>query len=374
MNSFLICFSAGECFLLSILLFLHPLWQNPRANQWLGLFVFIVATAFVGIYLERVSHPGSYHRLLNTLNCLQFLLAPSLFLSIRYFVDPARVLKPSDGFHFLPFLVCTVWELLRPEKTFSLVNLPLFDMGDTVFLLRDLLPFQLLVYLALGYGALARHRRNLRLIAAETSGIDLDWLRGVLGVLALAVIFWINDALFEISFLLQLMPFVYPAVICFLAYYAIRQRTVFAFRQNELREIADILNETSGRSAIARQARLSAQEIAALSVQLDRLMQQDKLFLDSTLSLPGLAEKLAISIHDASYLVNEVSGGNFYQLVNGYRIAEAKRLLTPDSMTELNILGIAFAAGFNSKTTFNTTFKKMVGVSPGAYAKTAHKQ
>jgi AraC-like DNA-binding protein len=103
-------------------------------------------------------------------------------------------------------------------------------------------------------------------------------------------------------------------------------------------------------------------------------MEHDKLFLDNELGLPGIAEKLGISIHDTSYLINEVTGSNFYNFVNKYRVEEAKNLLASASLEKLNILGIAFAAGFNSKTAFNTAFKKWTGVSPSEYAKEQKKQ
>jgi AraC-like DNA-binding protein len=50
-------------------------------------------------------------------------------------------------------------------------------------------------------------------------------------------------------------------------------------------------------------------------------------------------------------------------------VEEAKKLLASAKLEELNILGIAFESGFNSKTTFNTTFKKIVGISPSQYSK-----
>jgi AraC-like DNA-binding protein len=85
--------------------------------------------------------------------------------------------------------------------------------------------------------------------------------------------------------------------------------------------------------------------------------------------LPTVAEKLDISIHEASFLINEAARDNFYNFINKYRVEEAKKLLASAKMEELNIVGIAFASGFNSKTTFNTTFKKMVGISPSQYSK-----
>jgi AraC-like DNA-binding protein len=60
---------------------------------------------------------------------------------------------------------------------------------------------------------------------------------------------------------------------------------------------------------------------------------------------------------------------NFYQLINGYRVEESKRLLVDEQLLHLNILAIGFEAGFNSKTTFNTTFKNQTGMSPLEYRK-----
>jgi AraC-like DNA-binding protein len=55
---------------------------------------------------------------------------------------------------------------------------------------------------------------------------------------------------------------------------------------------------------------------------------------------------------------------NFYDLVNGYRVEEAKRLLLDPKSFNYTILSVGFEAGFNSKTTFNTVFKKFTGLSP----------
>lgn len=55
---------------------------------------------------------------------------------------------------------------------------------------------------------------------------------------------------------------------------------------------------------------------------------------------------------------------NFYDLVNSYRVEEAKRLLLDPKNSNYTILSVGFEAGFNSKTTFNTVFKKFTGLSP----------
>ncbi len=90
-------------------------------------------------------------------------------------------------------------------------------------------------------------------------------------------------------------------------------------------------------------------------------MEPDKFYLNNELTLPAVAEQLGITIHDTSYLINQVTSNNFYHFVNRYRMEEAKKLLASAKANELNMIDIAFAAGFNSKKTFNTAFKKSMG-------------
>jgi len=65
-----------------------------------------------------------------------------------------------------------------------------------------------------------------------------------------------------------------------------------------------------------------------------------------------------------SWLLNNEYHLNFFQFINRYRILEVKRALLSGRHKQLNILGIAFNSGFNSKTTFNTAFKKETDLSP----------
>jgi len=159
----------------------------------------------------------------------------------------------------------------------------------------------------------------------------------------------------------------------FLAYFAIRQGAIFPHKKEDLEEISDIINQpTESRRNVSdtiKTQRLSNEQISNLSARLDSLMTNEKIFLDNEINLTTVAEKLGISIHDASYLINEVTGSNFYNFINRHRVEEAKKLLTSDRTDQLNMLGICFESGFNSKTAFNTAFKKFVGISPSEYAK-----
>ncbi|QIX59728.1 helix-turn-helix transcriptional regulator [Hymenobacter sp. BT18] len=97
--------------------------------------------------------------------------------------------------------------------------------------------------------------------------------------------------------------------------------------------------------------------------------EEEELFRNPELTLDSLAQHLNLTPNLASHLINAGLGQSFYDLVNGYRLAEVKRrLLTPDAR-RLTVLALALEAGFNSKTTFNRVFKEKTGLTPREYQK-----
>lgn len=373
MNNFLTAFLVGESFLLCFLLYFHPLEQNAKANKWLSFFAFIMGTAFIGNYIDDLELGESFTFVIKLVNSLQFLLAPSIYISILYFVNPTSKFKIRYRLHFLPFIVFAIVENIIFSAEKSISTKTLFEVGETSFFIRDILPFQLLAYVFIAYFAILKHNNNLKLIAANTKNINLTWLKLVLLILILPILFWINDALGMFPFLVKLNRFIYSISILFLAYFAMKQVAVFPFENKDLKEIAEIINQPIETQAQTNETnklqRLSNEQITDLSARLDNLMVNEKIFLDNEINLSTIAEKLGISIHDTSYLINEVTGSNFYNFINKFRVEEAKKLLTSSKADKLNMLGIAFESGFNSKTTFNTAFKKSVGISPSEFAK-----
>ncbi len=106
-------------------------------------------------------------------------------------------------------------------------------------------------------------------------------------------------------------------------------------------------------------------DLDKLQHRLEELMEHDRPYLDEDLSLPGLAHELQLTPHQLSRFLNEVIGESFYNFVNRYRIMEAQRLLREDS--ERTVLSVAYAVGFNAKSSFHTAFAKFTGETPGAY-------
>ncbi|MEM6965290.1 MAG: adenylate/guanylate cyclase domain-containing protein [Bacteroidota bacterium] len=103
--------------------------------------------------------------------------------------------------------------------------------------------------------------------------------------------------------------------------------------------------------------------------RLEQLMVNEKPYLNPDLTLRDLAALLDLPSNYTSQLLNEGFNKNFSEFVNTYRLETFKSKVAKPSNNHLTILGLAYEAGFNSKTVFNTFFKKTVGKTPKAYWK-----
>jgi AraC-like DNA-binding protein len=103
---------------------------------------------------------------------------------------------------------------------------------------------------------------------------------------------------------------------------------------------------------------------------IDQYMQTERPHLDPRLSLDDLAKALGIAARDLSQFIKSSDGGNFYQFVNGHRVAEAKRLLTDPAEHRTSIEAIGLMAGFRSRSTFYDSFRRETGQTPAQYRNT----
>ncbi len=100
-----------------------------------------------------------------------------------------------------------------------------------------------------------------------------------------------------------------------------------------------------------------------------QLMVSEKPYLDPDLSLGGLADMLGIPANQLSQLLNEGFDQNFAEFINSFRLEIFKLKVADPKMRGFTILALAYESGFNSKTVFNTYFKKMMGQTPMSYWK-----
>ena len=98
-------------------------------------------------------------------------------------------------------------------------------------------------------------------------------------------------------------------------------------------------------------------------------MEDNLLFTNPDINLKTTANILNISERTLSQIINEHLHQNFSEYINTYRIKYAMKLLSNPENKEMTMLSILFDSGFNSKTSFNITFKKIVGCTPIEYKK-----
>lgn len=109
------------------------------------------------------------------------------------------------------------------------------------------------------------------------------------------------------------------------------------------------------------------QSLTQYKTRLNALMDDDKLYLDPELSLRALADYINLPPNHLSQLLNVGFGQNFADYINTYRLEYFKLKLVSSSAHQLTLLALAYDSGFNSKTVFNTFFKKKLGITPKAY-------
>lgn len=103
--------------------------------------------------------------------------------------------------------------------------------------------------------------------------------------------------------------------------------------------------------------------------QLISLMENEKAYRNPLISLNLLAKQLGIPSRYLSQVINEIINKTFYDFINCYRIQECKDFLSDSNNSQKTILEITYEVGFNSKSTFNTSFIKYVGITPKEFRK-----
>jgi AraC-like DNA-binding protein len=368
MLSLISSLSAGSVLFLAFLVFTNPRKVNIKGNRWMAFFFVCLFIMLIDqpLFTNKIYH--NYPHLLGFESFLIFAIAPALYLSVSHYISLEKKLKKIEYLHFLPTLL--VFPLIMSTVLMSKAEkLQIINETITIEYVENdpftyVLLFQMTLYIVLAIFKLLNHQKNIKLFASDTSGIDLIWLKNTMFGVATMMIFWILEIhLYSFPFFSKISTIGYFVAIYIIGYYVFRQAEIYPFKETEKREIKEIIEETSS----GKTQRVSDEELENLKAKLSHLMGTEKLYLDETLSLPKLAEKVEISIHNLSYVLNEGFQENFFQFVNRYRIDEAKSLLLSPRYQQLSMLGIAYESGFSSKTTFNTTFKKITGISPSEF-------
>ena len=112
---------------------------------------------------------------------------------------------------------------------------------------------------------------------------------------------------------------------------------------------------------------LSAKEKSAIHRKILKEMEEKRYFTGNLASLSDLAYTIRESSHHLSQVINEVMGKGFFEMLAWYRVEEAKRIIREDREAKLTVEDIAEQVGYNSKSSFNTVFKKQTGQTPSEF-------
>nr|WP_319269852.1 helix-turn-helix domain-containing protein [uncultured Draconibacterium sp.] len=182
--------------------------------------------------------------------------------------------------------------------------------------------------------------------------------------------FFIDEALSK-----KLVYVMNPINILFLLwviYKAMSQPYLFNGVDTNEKLLKDLLEDSVIRKRKEKESHLSeetSEENNLLKTKLDNYMQNTEVFLNPSLTIFDLAKSLEISVRDLSSFINNELDKHFFDFVNEYRIEKAKRILSDSEKKDFTILEILYEVGFNSKSSFNTAFKKHTGTTPTEYRK-----
>jgi transcriptional regulator GlxA family with amidase domain len=127
------------------------------------------------------------------------------------------------------------------------------------------------------------------------------------------------------------------------------------------------LEATPETAAQYERSGLDQREATQISASLIRVMESDRLWKDSELTLADLAERIGTTPHKVSEVLNLQIGRTFYDFVNGYRVREVQRRIEAGETSTRKMLALAMDAGFASKSTFNQAFKKHTSQTPSGF-------
>ncbi|MBK9491553.1 MAG: AraC family transcriptional regulator [Haliscomenobacter sp.] len=369
-NMLINTFSAASFMYLGYILWLKSYNDNTLANRWMALFLLFVgflqlddALGESGFYLQ---HP----HLFNLLDLSIFAVSPILYFSVFHFTLPEQRISRRTILHFIPtfllLLLSLPIHLLNRDELIELIKSDealQIKLGTVEIIFYSILFMQCSTYLIFSLRKILRHQKQLRKISSNSAKTDLNWLKFFWIGISLMLLLWIAEVVFLDQTVMQQSGWGYLICCYYLGFYATKQKEIFPYAQKDLEAIAEIIQDKSHEVKPETEIEFQQKE------QLRLLLEEKKPYLDPELSLPKLAQMMNCSTHELSSLINRGFERNFYQLINAYRIEESKRLLLEERLSHLNILAIGFEAGFNSKTTFNTTFKNHTGMSPLEYRK-----
>jgi AraC-like DNA-binding protein len=363
-------FSVAICFLIGMLaIFYIP--YNKKGNLWFGVFLISLGFALLSKIIWQEELYLKFPYIIPVSELSRFVVAPGFYLSIWYYTHLGKIRFGKKWLHFIPALVFIL--VVSIPYFLSLGNFSdlIGERASHIFggLMRVVLPLQLITYWILSYQLLKKHRSSILLFSSQKKERDLKWLLNILVWMLFMIFLYLIMKIEENNILNSFSTYLYLIFTLFMVYSLLRQKEVFLNNENENIALENIIYPDLRFQTEKPVSRLNEDELLKYKSILNNLLERDQVFTDPEINLASLADKVGISMNDLSFVINNSYNMNFYALINNYRVEKVKEMLSKKQYSHLTILGIAYEAGFTSKSTFNNAFKKNTGHTPSDYMK-----
>jgi len=365
--SWILWLGAVQGFFLSVLLLSYPK-GNKIVNRVLA-FHLVLFSLSISIPELIIHFPNRFAPLIGSTFPLMFLFGPSIYFYTVLLTRQRVRFAPKDAWHLtpsllsflllLPFYLQSTGEKLNILSTFE-SNGPPIGLSIT----WGLECLHVIIYLLLTIVTLKNYQVEIQSSFSSLEKINLKWLRNlILGNIAVWTIY---------SIIFLVMVFNFSPSVYFMSYYAFGLAIsilvygigYFGLRQPEIFANATFNMLSEDNQPKYHKTSLSTEQSLDYHKKLKCYMEAEQPYKNPKLNLRQLSHSLNIPSHHLSQVINDRIGLNFFDFVNSYRIKEATRLLSDSQKSEYTIIELAYESGFNSKSTFNSAFKRFAGSTP----------
>jgi AraC-like DNA-binding protein len=352
--------------LIIFIFFLVRKRSNRQSNKILALFLFIQILIIYDYecfslknYIIKVSPSLFFFG-----TSFIFLVAPVFYLYVKSLSFSDFRLQKSHLLHALPFAIVTFLFVFYFHIRSLDVKRAILSGGDNFpknfwIIFNCVVLSQILVYFVIDLNILKNYRIEIRQQYSSIKNINLSWLSIILYAFILS---WISSVAVFLSrnyfgnilnVLIFLNFFSFFVFFNFIFYKGLAYPEIFSGIQNKPKYVS---------------SKLTSADAELYLLKLNSLMSTKKPYLNPTLTLKDLSMELEIPARYLSQIINENMRSNFYDYISKYRIEEAKTILSNHSNNK-TVLEILYEVGFNSKSSFNTAFKKYTGFTPSRFKK-----
>jgi AraC-like DNA-binding protein len=309
---------------------------------------------------------------------ISLFMGPTLYLYVKTAIYDDFTLKVKHLVHTIPYAIAC---LVMIPNFFSVDNASkqlwydnFTDVPELTFI-HFMTSIQLGFYLLVIYKHLIRYRKIVVENYSDADRLNKRWLTQLIYLFTMSYIIGLGRMYFRFSdfyeyerLMLTILITSVLLSICWILWQALHKPNLFTGVSSTIDVIDEQVasKENSGDPTISV---IETEKYDAIVLRLRDYMQQSKPFLDPSLSVESLAERINLPSSELSLTINRIIGQHFFDFVNLYRINLAAEMLIANEQQPKTVLEILYEVGFNSKSSFNTAFKKHLLMTPSQYRK-----